>query len=407
MDDGIVIIGAGHCAGQLAARLRAEGYEGRVRLIGEEPHVPYQRPPLSKAYLAGHIGLERVHMRPRKFYESQSIELMLESRVTRLDPGRRSLTLASGEAVDYEKLVLATGSRPRRLPVPGTDLEGICYLRRVEDADALREAFRPGLRLVIVGGGYIGLEVASVARGKGAEVSVLETERRLMSRVVGAQVSEFYRRVHGEAGVDVRTGMRVSGFEGDGGVARVVCDDGSRIDADLVLVAIGILPDTGLGGEAGLEIDDGMVVDEFGRTSDPHIYAAGDCTNHPNPIYGRRVRLESVHNAMAQGRVVAANLAGKAMAYGEVPWFWSDQYDVKLQIAGLSQGYDDAFVRGDFEGGRFTLFYLKNGVLIAADTVNEPQDHLACRKLVGKREAFSREQLADPDVALKDLAAGA
>lgn len=407
MADGIVVVGAGHCAGQLVARLRAEGYEGRVRLIGDEPHVPYQRPPLSKAYLAGDVGLERVHMRPQKFYESQNIELLLDNRVTGLDPRRRSLTLASGEAVGYEKLVLATGSRPRRLEVPGADLEGVCYLRRVEDADTLGDAFRPGLRLVIVGGGYIGLEVASVARGKGAEVSVLETEPRLMSRVVGADVSEFYHGVHREAGVDVCTGKRVSAFEGDGRVARVVCEDGAGFDADLVLVAVGIVPNTELAQEAGLETDDGIVVDAFGRTTDPDIYAAGDCTHHPNPIYDRYVRLESVHNAMAQGRVVAANLTGKEMPYGEVPWFWSDQYDVKLQIAGLSQGYDDTVVRGDPEGGRFTVFYLKDGVLIAADTVNEPQDHLACRKLVGKKEAFSGAQLTDPEVSLKDLAAGA
>jgi len=405
MGDGVVVVGGGQCAGQLVARLRAEGYEGRVRLIGEEPHVPYQRPPLSKAYLAGDIGMERVHMRQPKFYESQDIELVLGRRVTHLDPGRRSLTLTSRESIEYEKLVLATGSRPRTLSVPGEDLEGVCYLRRIEDADAIRAHLRSGLRVVIVGGGYIGLEVASVVRGKEAEVCVLETEPRLLSRVVGEEVSELYRRVHGDAGVDVRTGMRVTRFEGDARVTRVVCEDGSRFDADLVLVAIGIVPNVELADEAGLDTDDGIVVDELGRTSDPAVYAAGDCTYHPNPIYDRRVRLESVHNAMAQARAVAANLAGNETPYGEVPWFWSDQYDVKLQIAGLSQGYDETVVRGDPESDRFTLFYLKEGVLIAADTVNEPKEHLACRKLVGEKKTFSRERLADPDVGLDDLSA--
>jgi 3-phenylpropionate/trans-cinnamate dioxygenase ferredoxin reductase subunit len=406
MSEGIVVVGAGHSAGQLVARLRAGGFDGRVRLLGEEPHVPYQRPPLSKAYLAGTVGIERVYLRPEKFYGAQNIELILGTPVIAIDGEARRVTLASGDLVRYDKLVLATGSRPRKLAVPGAELGGVHYLRRIEDADAVRGALGSGARLVVVGGGYIGLEVAAVARGLGAAVTVLETEARLMSRVAGPEVAEYYRRVHTEAGVQVRSDSRVSGFEGAGHVARVLCADGSRIDADLVLVAIGIVPNVELAAHAGLETADGIVVDEFGRTSDPHIYASGDCTSHPNSLYGGRIRLESVHNAMAQARTVAANLCGTQTPYREVPWFWSDQYEEKLQIAGLSQGHDATVVRGNTDGGRFTVFYLRDRVLIAADTVNEPQDHLACRKLVGMKERFPPAQLADPSVSLKELAAG-
>lgn len=404
MSERIIIVGAGHCGGQLAARLRAEGFEGPVVVIGDEPHVPYQRPPLSKQYVAGEVELDRVHLRPADFYASSNLELLLGTRVTAIERAERCVERANGARMDYDKLVLATGSRPRKLPIPGTDLAGITYLRDLGHAQGIRSGFRPGARLAIVGGGYIGLELAAVAVAKGVSVTVLEMESRLMNRVVAEPVSEFYRGLHTAAGVDVRTGARVVAFEGNESVERVELEGGDTLDADFVVIGVGVVPNVELAAEAGLATDDGILVNEFGETEDASIYAAGDCTNHPSALYARRVRLESVHNAMAQAKVVAANLCGKRTAYDEVPWFWSDQFDVKLQIAGLSQGFDDTVVRGDPASRSFTVFYLKEGVLIAADSVNAMRDHLACRALIAKRARIPAETLADSGVALKDLA---
>ena len=399
------MVGAGHCAGQVAARLRAEGYPGAITLIGAEVHPPYQRPPLSKNYLAGEVGVERVRLRPVSFYAENGIDLRLGTRVQELDPDGRRAVLDDGERLDFEHLVLATGSVVRRLRVPGADLAGIGYLREIADSDAIRAALGEGARLVVVGGGYIGLEVASVAVRQGASVTVIEAEPRLMSRVVSPETSAWYLDLHRRAGVDVRTGLGVSGFEGRGRVERVRATDGSVFDADFVVVGIGIAANDGLAAAAGLDTDDGTVVDEYGATAQPQIWAAGDCTRHPSPLYGRRVRLESVHNAMSQAKVVAANICGKAMRYEEAPWFWSDQYDTKLQIVGLAEGADERVVRGDPTGGAFTVFHLGGGAVIAAETVNGMRDHLACRKLVGAQARPSREALADPAVALAGLAA--
>ena len=404
MSERIVIVGAGHCAGQLAARLRAEGFEGAVVLVGDERHPPYQRPPLSKQFVAGEVALDRVHLRPAEFYDSQRIELVLGTPVTSVDRDAHRVTLADGRSLDYDKLVLATGARPRELPVPGVELAGVDYLRHLDHAEALRARLEPGTRLAIVGGGYIGLEIAAVAAAKGVAVSVLETEPRLMSRVVAQPVSEYYRRLHTDAGVSVRTGSRVVAFEGGGGaVERVVLEDVDALETDLVIVGIGVVPNVELAVDSGLAAADGIVVDEFGRTEDADVYAAGDCSNHPSRLYGRRVRLESVHNAMAQAKVVAANLCGKATAYDEVPWFWSDQYDAKLQIAGLSQGHDESVVRGDPESGSFSVFYLDGGTIIAADTVNAMRDHLVCRTLVTNKARIPADVLRDSGVELKSL----
>lgn len=403
MGESIVIVGAGHCAGQLAARLRAEGFEGAVTIVGDEPHVPYQRPPLSKQFIAGEMDLDRVYLRPEDFYESSNVTLRLGTRVTAIDRDARSITLDDGERMGYDKLVLATGARARELKVPGAHLEGITCLRNLDHARDIRERIRPGARLAIVGGGYIGLELAAVTVRAGMSVTVLEMAQRLLSRVVAEPVSDFYLRLHTDAGVDVRTGVRVVGFEGEERVQRVLVEGGDALDVDFVVIGVGVVPNVELAAEAGLATDDGIVVDEFGRTDDPHIYAAGDCTRHPSMLYSRRVRLESVHNAMAQAKVVAANLCGKDTAYDEVPWFWSDQYDVKLQIAGLSEGYDETVIRGDPGGGAFTVFYLKDGVVIAADTVNGMRDHMACRTLITKRAQISPEALADTGTELKDL----
>lgn len=403
MSEKFIIVGAGHCGGQLAARLRAEGFEGSVVVIGDEPHVPYQRPPLSKQYVAGEVELDRVHLRPAEFYESANVELLLSTRVTAIDRAECSVEQENGARLGYDKLVLATGARPRELPVPGINLAGISYLRDLGHAGTIRSSFRPGARLTVVGGGYIGLELAAVAVAKGVSVTVLEMESRLMNRVVAEVISEFYRRLHSEAGVDVRTGARVVAFEGNDRVARINLEGGDTLDADSVVIGVGVVPNVELAAEAGLATGDGILVDEFGQTEDENIYSAGDCTNHPSALYARRMRLESVHNAMAQAKVVAANLCGKRTVYDEVPWFWSDQFDIKLQIAGISQGFDETVIRGDPESRSFTVFYLKDGVLIAADSINAMRDHLACRALVEKRARIPVEALADSSVALKDL----
>jgi 3-phenylpropionate/trans-cinnamate dioxygenase ferredoxin reductase subunit len=403
MSESYIIVGAGHCAGQLAARLRAEGFEGRVVMVGDEPHLPYQRPPLSKQYMAGEVDLDRVYLRPAEFYESSHLELRLETPVTAIHRAEQTISLGDGDSLAYDKLVLTTGSRVRELPIPGAELACISYLRNVGDADVIRSSFKPGARLAVVGGGYIGLEVAAVAARQGVSVTVLEMESRLMSRVVAESVSGFYRRLHREAGVDIRTGVRVMSFEGGDSVERVNLEGGNSLDVDFVVIGVGVVPNVELAADAGLATDNGIVVDEFGETEDPCIYAAGDCTSHPSALYSRRVRLESVHNAMAQAKVVAANLCAKRTPYAEVPWFWSDQYDVKLQIAGLSQGYDQSVLRGDPDEGAFTVFYLKDGVLIAADTVNGMRDHMACRTLVTSQARISAEALSDPSTNLKDL----
>lgn len=404
MSEKIVIVGAGHCAGQLAARLRAEGFEGGVVVIGDEPHVPYQRPPLSKQFIAGEVELDRVYLRPADFYESADVELRLGTRVTAIDRAKRTLSLDDGENVGYDKLVLATGARARELPVPGAHLEGITYLRDLGHAHGIRERIRSGARLAVVGGGYIGLELAAVAAKAGVSVTVLEMEPRLLSRVVAEPVSEYYLALHEAAGVDVRTGLRVLGFEGGDRVERVMLEGGEALEVDFVVIGVGVVPNDELAAEAGLATDNGIVVDEYGRTKDPSIFAAGDCTSHPSALYSRRVRLESVHNAMSQAKVVAANLCGKSTIYDEVPWFWSDQYDAKLQIAGLSQGHDETVLRGDPKEGAFTVFYLKDGAVIAADTVNGMRDHMVCRALVTKRARVPAEVLSDPESVLKDLA---
>ena len=405
MGAGVVVVGAGHSAGQLVARLRAEGHQGAITMLGAETHPPYQRPPLSKNYLSGEVGVERVLLRPASFYAENDIDLRLGTRVHEVDPEGRKIRLEDGEALAYETLVLATGATVRRLKLPGADLAGIGYLREIADSDAIRNAMGEGARLVVVGGGYIGLEVASVAARKGALVTVIEMESRLMSRVVSPEMSAWYLELHREAGVDVRTGLSVSGFEGNGRVARVRCADGTAFDADFVVAGIGITADDALASAAGLEADDGVLVDEYGAASEAKVWAAGDCTRHPSRLYGGRVRLESVHNAMSQAKVVAANICGKETPYDEAPWFWSDQYDAKLQIVGLAQGADERVVRGDPAGGAFTVFHLCGGTVVAAETVNGMRDHLVCRKLVGAQARPSRDALADPEVALKDLAA--
>ena len=401
----IVIVGAGHAAGQAAASLRQEGYEGRVVVIGEEPHIPYQRPPLSKQYLAGEYGLERVCLRPAEFYQSKNIEVRCGVRVQSIDAKARTVACSDGETVAYDKLLLATGARSRRLDVPGDCLPGVYYLRTIADANAIKRDFRPGRRIAIVGGGYIGLEVAAVAVEMGLQTTVLEIEPRILQRAAMPAMSAFYHELHSGKGVVIRTSARVEAFVGADRLTAVICTDDQQVQADLevdlAIVGVGILPNVELAEAAGLDCDDGIVVDAHARTSDAHIYAAGDCTHHFNPLLGRRLRLESVPNAMEQSRVAAANLAGKPKTYAVMPWFWSDQYDLKLQMVGFPAQRDLCVVRGDPAARQFARFYFRDGVLVAAEAVNSPREFMAARQLVGK--PVDPMRLEDPGQDLKTI----
>ena len=400
---GMVIIGAGHAAGQAAASLRQEKYEGEITIIGDEPHVPYQRPPLSKQYLSGEQALERVYIRPEKFYADKGVTLKLGVSATAIDPAAHTVTTSDGDTVEYEKLIIATGSRARILNIEGSNLGGIHYLRTISDVDAIRDQMAPGKNLVIVGGGYIGLEVASVAVEAGLTVHVLEMEERILQRVTTPQMSEYYHNLHTSRGVNIHTNTGVTGFAGEGDVAKVLCGEDRSFDADLVIVGIGIIPNIELAQEAGLDCENGIVVDDHCRTSDPDIYAAGDCTNHPNPLLDRRLRLESVPNAMEQARVCASNMLGGDKIYSSMPWFWSDQYELKLQMVGFSADGNEQVIRGDMAANQFAVFYLKDGVVVSADAVNSPKEFMVCKQLVGK--PVDKAALANPDTDLKSLLA--
>jgi len=397
---GMVIIGAGHAAGHAAASLRQEKYTGSITLIGDEEHVPYQRPPLSKQYLAGEQGIERVYLRPEKFYADKDVELRLKTRATAIDREAKSVSLDDGSVVAYDKLLLATGSRPRTLDIPGTDLAGIFYLRTIADVDAIKGAMAPGKKLVIVGGGYIGLEVAAVSQELGLEVHVLEMEERILQRVTTPEMSDYYHSLHASRGVHMHTSTTATGFSGDGKVAHVECGE-TQFDADLVIIGIGIIPNTELADETGLEIDNGIMVDESCRTSDSNIFAAGDCTNHPNPRLNRRLRLESVPNAVEQARVCASTMLGGDKTYASIPWFWSDQYELKLQMVGFSTDGDEQILRGDMASNNFAMFYLKDGAVVAVDAVNSPKEFMVCKQLIGKQ--VDRAILEDTDSDLKTL----
>ncbi|MDG1133666.1 MAG: FAD-dependent oxidoreductase [Pseudomonadales bacterium] len=397
---GIVIIGAGHAAGQAAASLRQAKFEGSITIIGDEAHVPYQRPPLSKQYLAGTQVADKVYLRAEKFYADKDIQLMLDTRATQIDPGTKTINLDNGETIAYEKLLISTGSRPRKLSIEGSDLSGIHYLRTMDDVDGIRADVKPGANLVIVGGGYIGLEVAAVGIELGMNVHVLEMEERILQRVTTPEMSAYYHKLHSDRGVHIHTQTGVTGFSGNGKVENVLCGDES-FAADIVIVGIGIIPNIEIAEEAGIHCDNGIVVDDHCCTSDPDIYAAGDCTNHPNPLMNKRLRLESVPNAMDQARVSTANMLGDDKVYAAIPWFWSDQYELKLQMVGFSADGDSQVLRGDMENHQFAIFYLKDGKVVAADAVNSPKEFMLCKQLVGK--PADPAQLADPETDLKSL----
>ncbi|MBA3069774.1 MAG: pyridine nucleotide-disulfide oxidoreductase [Hyphomonas sp.] len=404
----IVVIGAGQAAAQAVQSLRSGGYAGSLTIIGDEPALPYQRPPLSKAYMKGEFAEERLYFKPASWYEEQIVEVLLGTRAVRIDRAHQQVHLGHGGQLPYDALILATGSRPRPLPVPGADLNGVHDLRTLADVEQLRPKMVAGRRLVIIGAGYIGLEAAAVARQMGVDVTVIEMAPRVLARVTSPVISEFYTAEHRRQGVTILTGAHLARLEGEAGeVSGAVLADGTTIKADMVLAGIGILPNEELAREAGIACSNGILVDRDARTSDPHVFAAGDCASRPLVHYGRTGRLESVHNAIEQGKLAAAAILGQPRPAEDCPWFWSDQYDLKLQIAGLSQDYDTLVVRGDPESRKFAVFYLRNETLIAVDAVNSPPEFLASKKLIMSGAKLAPRVLSDTSTPMKDIAAQA
>ncbi len=402
----VVIAGAGHAGGSAAAMLRQVGFEGSIALIGDEPIPPYERPPLSKAWLKGEASAESLALRPAEFYTTQKIDLRLDTKVAGIDRAAKTAILGSGEAVPYDFLILALGARARRLPIPGIDLDGVLELRTAADADKLKAALGPGKRLAVVGGGYIGLEAAASARGLGAEATIIERETRVLARVACQQLSDFFEAYHRAQGVVIEVSAGVDCLEGtDGHVTGVRLTDGRLIPCDVALIGVGAVPNEEIAREAGLVCDGGIVVDLAARTSDPAIFAIGDCTKRPLPLYDRTMRLESVPNALEQAKQAAAAIYGRPPLPSEVPWFWSDQYDLRLQIAGIPFDATEIVVRGDIAAGKFALFHLAaDGLVRAVEAVNASTEFMGGRRIVQRGKRLTADRIRDMAVTMQELA---
>jgi len=402
----VVIVGAGHAGGSAAALLRQYGWQGPITLIGAEPLVPYQRPPLSKGWLKGQEAPADLLLRPAAFYQTNRIDLRLSSSVATIDRATRTTTLTTGESIAYDHLILATGSHARPLPVPGHDLHGIVELRTLADADHLRTLLHPGARLAVIGAGYIGLEVAASARALGTDVVVIEREARALARVASVPLADFFQQRHAAAGVRIVLNATVEAFEGrNGHVTAVRLSDGEAILCDAVLVGVGAAPNDALARAAGLDCANGIVVDLGARTSDAAIHAIGDCTQRPLPRYQRAGRLESVPNALEQAKQAAADLCGRPPPAPEVPWFWSDQYEVRLQIAGLPFDVADIVVRGDPSAGGFAIFHLSaDGTVQAVEAVNAPAEFMAGRLMISRHRQVVAARLRDVSCSIRELA---
>ena len=404
----LIVIGAGHAGSELVISARQAGWDGSILLIGDEEGTPYHRPPLSKAYLAGQSTREAIALRPESAYERANVTRMQGTTVTAIDRQRHELVLGNGgEQLRYGKLALCTGGRPRPYVCdgmnPGRAPDNLLYLRSAADADRLRAWLSPTCRMLVVGAGYVGLEVAAAARASGAKVTVLEAEGRVLARVAGVALSSFYEAEHRKQGVEIRTGVRIASVVCEGNAITAVClDNGDRLDVDVVVAGIGMLPNTGLAFDSGLGRMEGIPVNENGQTLDPDIFAAGDCTLYTHPMYGREVRIESVPNALEQARAVAGSLCGKPKPYTAIPWFWSDQYDLKLQMAGLSHGHDLCVLRGDPSSRSFCAFYLKGNRLLAIDAVNRPADFMLTRRAMARPQRVDPARLGDESHPLKE-----
>ena len=399
----LIIVGGGQSAAQCVLTLKRNDFKNKITLISEEKHIPYQRPPLSKEYLSDEVTLDRVYMKSKEFYDQNNVEIISSTKVIAIDRNKKSLTLSNTENLQYENLVLATGSRVRKLEVEGSHLSNINYLRTIEEADQLKKYFKLGKKLVVIGAGYIGLEVAAAAIKKGLGVTVIEMDDRVMKRTVDPIISNYFDSLHRSKGAEIILNAALERFEGRKEVEKVICSNGKILEADGVVVGVGIIPNQEIAKSAGLNCNNGIVVDEFGRTEDPFIFACGDCTNHPNPSLNKTLRLESVHNALEQAKTVAFSLIGKPEKYDQIPWFWSDQYEEKLQIVGLSGDHDEIVTRGSMAEGNFMLFYLKKGELIAINSVNNPKEFLISKKLVANKLKISSDVLCDQSVDLKGL----
>ena len=406
-NDSCVIIGASHAGTTLALQLRREGWEGSITLISEESELPYHRPPLSKELLAGAKTLDDIRLRPAKLFDDNNVDLRLGTRVASIDRLGKSVVLEDGSVLAYTKLAVCTGAKVRDLP--GSEgFDNVFTIRDAADIEAFRSYAVAGKRVVIVGGGYIGLEAAAVLRKMELDVTVIEAAPRVLERVTSEVLSAYMTQLHASRGVKVVTNTLVKELRGEGSVQAVICSDGSEFPADFVIAGIGVTPNVALCEAAGLATDRGVLVDENAQTTDQDIYAAGDCARHPSALYQRPLLLESVQNATDQARVAAANICGKTAVYDSVPWFWSDQYEIKLQMVGLSEGFDELAVRGTPEVGAeggFAVFYLKAGVVIAADCVGRPKEFMAAKKLVAQKQAVAASRLADESVEAAALSA--
>jgi 3-phenylpropionate/trans-cinnamate dioxygenase ferredoxin reductase subunit len=402
MSEKVVIIGAGQAGAQAVQTLRAEGFTGAITMVGDEAFPPYQRPPLSKAYLLGSFERPRLFLKADAYYAEAGCELLLNTSAKAIHRVVRTIELTDGRKLSYDKLLLTTGARVRRLKCPGADLAGVHYLKTIADVDGLQEAFKAGARIAIVGGGYIGLEVAAVGAKRGLDVTVFEAMDRLMARAVSPELSEFYAAEHEKAGVRLKLRTGVEAFEGNGKVERIIAG-GQSYDADLVLVGIGVVPCDELAVHAGLASEDGIVVDQNARTGDPHIWAAGDCTRHVGRE-GHYIRLECVQNAIDQAKHAALAMVGRPKTYSEVPWFWSDQYDLKLQIAGLARPTDRLVLRGKPEARKFAVFHLRDGAVAAVEAVNAAPEYMIGKRLVAEGKKIAAETLADTAIPMKKMA---
>jgi 3-phenylpropionate/trans-cinnamate dioxygenase ferredoxin reductase subunit len=398
----VAIVGAGQAGAALVAKLRAEGFDGALTLIGEESAPPYQRPPLSKKYLLGQMDRARLFLRPEAFYAEHDVTLVTGARVARIDPGAKTLTLGDGRVIGWDKLALTTGTRPRLLPASmGGDLPGALPLRALADVDVLAPLAVRGARALVVGGGYIGLEAAAVLRGLGLAVTLIEAAERILARVAAPETSDFYRALHARHGVDLREGAALARLTGERHVTGADLADGSHVAADFALVGIGVIPNTELAEAAGLAVDNGIAVDAHGRSSHPDIVAAGDVASFP--WRGRRIRLESVQNAIDQAENAALTLLGHPQIYDPIPWFWSDQYDVKLQIAGLSDGHDRIVTRPGARPGAQSVWYFRQGALLAVDAMNDPRAYMTGKRWLEAGHSPDPDALAAPNADYKTL----
>ncbi len=400
----VVILGAGHAGGTVAALLRQYGFEGPVTLIGDEPIAPYQRPPLSKAWLKGEADADSLQLKDPDWWAENAVDLRLGQTVTAIDRSGACVLTAAG-AVPYDALVIATGARARGLPLEGADLDGVLSLRTAADAEHLKARLGPGRRLVIIGGGYVGLEAAASAVALGGTATVLEREARVLARVASPALSAFFEQAHRRRGVEILTGVSIEAIEGDGAVAAVRLTNGRRLACDAVLVGVGAQPNTELAAKAGLDCADGVLVSADARTSDPRIWAIGDVSRRPSVLYGGDVRFESVPNALEQAKQVACAIAGRVQPPAEVPWFWSDQFELKLQMAGMALDSDSQIVRGSPADDRFAVFHLKGDVIRCVEAVNAPQEFMGGRLLIGRQARIDPARLADPTVSMKAVEA--